>query len=71
MLWQSYPIIWMVLGLVVTVVLLRMVFYKLHRHVAVRTDGKKIPYQRKWFVMTIFSIGLVTAPGGLPFRLRT
>src|SRR5688572_29067131 len=29
MLWQSYPIIWMVLGLIVTVVLLRMVFFKL------------------------------------------
>ncbi len=57
MLWQSYPIIWMVLGLVVTVLLLRMMFRKLHRNVVIRTDGMGIPYQRKWFVAAIFFFG--------------
>jgi len=57
MLWQSYPITWMVLGLLVTVMLLRMMFRKLHRNVVKKTDGKGIPYQRKWFVFTIFLFG--------------
>jgi phosphoglycerol transferase MdoB-like AlkP superfamily enzyme len=50
MLWQSYPMVWMLLGLFITVLLLRMMFRKLHRNVVTRTDGKGIPYQRKWFI---------------------
>lgn len=57
MLWQSYPIIWMLLGLLLTVFFLRMMFRKLHRNVEVKTDGKKIPYQRKWFVFALFFFG--------------
>ena len=59
MLWQSYPILWMVLGLLITVLLLRMMFRKLHRNVVARTDGKGIPYQRKWFVAAIFFFGFL------------
>jgi phosphoglycerol transferase MdoB-like AlkP superfamily enzyme len=55
MLWQSYPVVWMLVALFVSVVMLRWMFRKLHGHVRTRTDGKGIPYQRKWF----FAAGLV------------
>jgi len=54
MLWQSYPIVWMVLGLLMTVWLLRVMFRKLHGSVVLRTEGKGITYKRKWFVAAIF-----------------
>ncbi|MGZ8544004.1 MAG: LTA synthase family protein, partial [Flavisolibacter sp.] len=54
MLWQSYPIVWMLLGLFVAVLLLRHMFRKMHVHVVTRTDGKGILYSRKWFVFAIF-----------------
>jgi phosphoglycerol transferase MdoB-like AlkP superfamily enzyme len=54
MLWQSYPIVWMVLGLLMTVWLLRVMFRKLHGSVVMRTEGKGIRYNRKWFVAAIF-----------------
>ncbi|HEU4472399.1 MAG TPA: LTA synthase family protein [Flavisolibacter sp.] len=57
MLWQSYPIGWMLLGLFIAVLLLRMMFRRLHGTVMLRTDGKGIPYQRKWFVAAIFFFG--------------
>jgi phosphoglycerol transferase MdoB-like AlkP superfamily enzyme len=52
MLWQSYPIFWLVLALVISVLLLRKMFRQLHKFVVFRADGKGIPYQRKWFVLT-------------------
>jgi len=55
MLWQSYPLFWMVLGLIVTVLLLRMMFRKLHRNVEQRPDGKMVSRQWKAFaVATVF-----------------
>jgi phosphoglycerol transferase MdoB-like AlkP superfamily enzyme len=54
MLWESYPLVWMLLGLVITVLLLRAAFGKMHLHVTARTDGKRIPYSRKWFLLAIF-----------------
>ena len=54
MLWQSYPIIWMLLGLFIAVVLLRHMFRKMHVSVVNKTDGKGIRYKRKWFVAAIF-----------------
>ncbi|MFL5742397.1 MAG: LTA synthase family protein [Flavisolibacter sp.] len=57
MLWQSYPIVWMLLGLLLAVLLLRLMFRKLHGMVRLKTDGKGILYKRKWFVATIFVFG--------------
>src|SRR5215216_5395562 len=54
MLWQTYPIIWMLIGLVIAVILLRMMFRKMHGNVISKTDGKGIPYNRKWFVAALF-----------------
>jgi phosphoglycerol transferase MdoB-like AlkP superfamily enzyme len=54
MLWESYPLIWMLLGLIAIVLLLRWMFRKMHVFVISRTDGKGIPYNRKWFFAAIF-----------------
>ena len=52
MLWQSYPIIWMLLGLMLSVLLFRLMFRKLHGSVVERTEGRGIRYKRKWFVLS-------------------
>jgi phosphoglycerol transferase MdoB-like AlkP superfamily enzyme len=54
MLWQAYPMFWMLAGLVISVLLLRKMFRQLHGFVVYKTDGKRIMYQRKWFVLTAF-----------------
>jgi phosphoglycerol transferase MdoB-like AlkP superfamily enzyme len=59
MLWQSYPLIWMVLGLIFMVILLRGVFRKVHVYIVSRTDGKGIPYKRKWFFISILFFGFL------------
>lgn len=60
MLWESYPIMWMVSGLVICVLLLQQMFRKMHRQVIFRTDGMGIPYQRKWFVGAALALGVMT-----------
>ncbi len=50
MMWQTYPLFWMVLGLVVAVLLFRWMYHKSHWRVITQTDGLKIPYRRKFFV---------------------
>ncbi|MFL5810289.1 MAG: LTA synthase family protein, partial [Flavisolibacter sp.] len=57
MLWESYPIPWMLLGLFITVMLLRMMFRKMHVKVVSQTDGKGILYNRKYFVAALFFFG--------------
>src|SRR5215216_4621491 len=59
MLWQSYPIFWMVLGLLLSVLLIRHMFRKLHGQVVLKTSGRGIPYQRKWFVATALVLGVI------------
>ncbi|MGZ5220093.1 MAG: LTA synthase family protein [Chitinophagaceae bacterium] len=52
MMWQTYPLFWMILGLLVSVFLFRWMYRKSHWRVITRTDGLKIPYRRKFFVIT-------------------
>ena len=52
MLWQSYPIFWMLLGLVVAVLFFRWMYRRTHWTVIARTDGLGIPYKRKWFFIS-------------------
>jgi phosphoglycerol transferase MdoB-like AlkP superfamily enzyme len=59
MLWQSYPLLWMLLGLFAAVVLLRLLFRHLHQLVVLRTEGRGIRYQRKWFLGFAFLLGLL------------
>lgn len=53
MLWQSYPIVWMLLGLIFIVLMLRWMFRKMHVYVVSRTEGKGIQYRRSWFFASI------------------
>lgn len=53
MMWQTYPLFWMVLGLVVAVLFFRWIFSQTHWRVVSQTDGRGIPYQRKYFFIAI------------------
>jgi hypothetical protein len=50
MLWQSYPLFWMVMALVACVFMFKWMFWKTHLYVISKTDGKGILYHRKWFI---------------------
>jgi phosphoglycerol transferase MdoB-like AlkP superfamily enzyme len=52
MMFQTYPMVWMILGLVVAVLLFRWMYQQSHWRVINRTDGKGIPYKRKYFIIT-------------------
>ncbi len=52
MLWQTYPVFWMLLGLTVTVFFFRCMYRRSYWNVIARTEGLGIPYRRKWFVIT-------------------
>jgi phosphoglycerol transferase MdoB-like AlkP superfamily enzyme len=58
MLWQSYPLIWMVIGLMVAVLFFRWMYRRLHWTVIARTDGLGIPYKRKWFLIAAVLLGI-------------
>ena len=52
MLWQSYPIFWMVMGLIFAVLFFRWMYRRTHWTVIAKTDGHGIPYTRKWFFIS-------------------
>ena len=58
MMWQTYPMIWMLLGLIIAVLLFRWMYHKSHWRVINRTDGLGIPYRRKFFIMAALILGL-------------
>lgn len=62
MLWQSYPVFWMVAGLVLSVLLIRSMFQKLHDQVDIQQEQKH--HRRGWFVGATLSFSLM-AYGGL------
>lgn len=48
---QTYPLFWMILGLVVAVLFFRWMYHRSHWQVIASTDGLGIPYRRKFFVI--------------------
>src|SRR5690606_19879879 len=56
MIWQTYPMIWMMLGLVTAVVLFRWMYHRSHWRVIARTDGLGIPYRRKFFIISAVAL---------------
>lgn len=52
MLWQTYPMFWMVLGLVVAVLVFRWMYHQSHWRVINMTEGKGIPYRRRFFILS-------------------
>ncbi|HZF63340.1 MAG TPA: LTA synthase family protein [Chitinophagaceae bacterium] len=58
MLWQSYPMFWLLLALVVAVFMLRWMFWKTHLYVVSKTEGKGIQYQRRSFLVAIIVLAI-------------
>jgi phosphoglycerol transferase MdoB-like AlkP superfamily enzyme len=58
MLWQTYPMTWMLLGLIASVLCFRWMFRHSHWTVINKTDGLGIPYRRKWFIVASLLLGL-------------
>ncbi len=57
MMWQTYPMVLMVTGLIVAVILFRWMYHRSHWQVINKTDGLKIPYRRKHFIITALILG--------------
>lgn len=51
MMQQTYPLFWMILGLVVAVIFFRWMYHRSHWQVINKTEGKGITYRRKYFVV--------------------
>lgn len=65
MMWQTYPMVWMILGLIVAVIFFRWMYHRSHWQVINRTDGKGIPHRKKHFIiasllLVFFIYGSVT-----------
>lgn len=58
MVMESYPLFWIISGLVVAVLFFRWMYHRNHWSVVSRTDGKGIPYRRKYFVMAALVLGV-------------
>jgi phosphoglycerol transferase MdoB-like AlkP superfamily enzyme len=58
MIWQTYPMVWMILGLIIAVLLFRWMYHKSHWRVINRTDGLGIPYKRKFFIIAALILGI-------------
>jgi len=57
MMWQTYPMIWLILGLLVAVWFFRWMYHKSHWRVINQTDGLGIPYRRKFFIISALVLG--------------
>ena len=53
MIWQTYPLIWMLLGLLVAVLFFRWMYHRSHWQVINRTEGLGITHRRKFFIITV------------------
>lgn len=59
MMWQTYPMVLMVTGLIVAVILFRWMYHRSHWQVINKTDGLKIPYRRKHFIIAALILGFL------------
>jgi len=59
MMWESYPIFWLLLLLFIVVLCFRWLFKQTHVYVLLKTDGQGIRYQRKWFLMASLLFGFL------------
>ncbi len=58
MLWQSYPMVWLILALVLAVVLLQWMFQRTHYYVTAHTDGCRIRYRRWPFLVALLPLAI-------------
>jgi phosphoglycerol transferase MdoB-like AlkP superfamily enzyme len=59
MMWQTYPMIWLIAGLLAAVWIFRWMYHKSHWRVINRTDGLGIPYRRKFFIISALILGIL------------
>jgi phosphoglycerol transferase MdoB-like AlkP superfamily enzyme len=59
MMWESYPVFWLLLLLFLAVLGLRWIFRQTHVYVIEKTDGRGIRYQRKWFLAASLLFGFL------------
>lgn len=59
MMWESYPVFWLLLLLFLAVLGLRWMFRQTHIYVIAKTDGHGIRYQRKWFLIASLLFGFL------------
>jgi phosphoglycerol transferase MdoB-like AlkP superfamily enzyme len=69
MLWESYPMFWMLSGLFIVVLLLHYLFHLLHRTVAAQTKEGGLLHTQRWFVVFL-SLFALLAYGGFPKPLQ-
>lgn len=72
MLWQSYPMFWMITGLVVAVMIFRWMYRRSHWNVVSKTDGMGIVYRRRWFYVStcIFGFFIYGNIGSTPLKWK-
>lgn len=58
MIWQTYPLLWMLLGLLTAVLSFRWMYHKSHWQVISQTDGLGIPHKRSHFITGVFILVL-------------
>ena len=58
MLWESYPLAWMVVGLILTVLLLKYMFNILHNKIISHTEGKGIQHKKYPFLLAAIVLGV-------------
>lgn len=66
MLWESYPMFWLLTGLLTFVLLLQYLFRSLHRHVAVKEEEAP---DRQWSFLFVFLLAFLIY-GGFPKPLQ-
>ncbi len=59
MMFQTYPMVWMILGLIVAVLFFRWMYHRSHWQVINKTGGLGILYRRKYFVIAALVLGLL------------
>jgi len=70
MMWQTYPLFWLLLGLVVSVLFFRWMYRQSHWRVITKTDGLGIPYRRKFFIITTLLMSLMIYGSFSAFSLK-
>lgn len=68
MLWEMYPLFWMISGLITLVLLLRYLFQYLHKKVATATSSDE-PSQRYWLIASVVLLSFFIY-GSLPGPLK-
>ena len=57
MLWQSYPMVWILLALVLAVIMLSRLFKKTHVSVMKKNTQEDLVYKRRWHAVAIIFLG--------------